>query len=144
MMIPMVVCVTLSACATVPQDPVTTTVPLATVPVQPAPTAPARITPVALGELRGSEGLVFPDIDVPSAIAGVEGYAADCLAGRGLSRMDEPHGFALMDGGSEPFLRVTVATVSQSSALGLGGTGLTPAMKEAIAATVQGRPYCAP
>ena len=135
MMIAMVVCVTLSACASAPQGPVTT------LPVQPQS---AAITPVELGGLEGSDALLFPDVDVPTAIAGVEGYAARCLAPQGFQRVGEPHGFSLFGGDPEPYLRVTVASVSESSALGLGGSGLTPDLKEAIAATVQGRPRCAP
>ncbi len=134
MMIALVVCATLTACATAPQ-------PTRTVP--PAPPSIA-FTPVALGDLEGREGLIFPDITVQTAYAGVEGYVAQCLGGRGLTRQAEPHGFSLIDpAGSAPFLRVVIATVSASSALGLDGTGLTPAMKEAIADTVQGRPRCA-
>jgi hypothetical protein len=102
---------------------------------------PAQITPVALGELRGSEALIFPDVDVPTAIAGAERYAAQCL--RGYRRVSEPHGFALSDGAGQPYLQVMVASVSKSSALGLGGTGVTPDLKEAIAESVQGRLRCA-
>jgi len=135
MMMSFVICATLTACATAPEPRVTA------LPAQPGP---PPITPVGLEDLRGTEALLFPDIDVPTAIAGVEGYAARCLAGQNLRRVSEPDGFALMDGPGEPFLRVVVASVSESSALGLGGTGLTPALKEAVAATVQGRPRCAP
>lgn len=130
-----VVCATLTACATPRYDPITDP------PTQPGP---PLITPVGMGDLRGTEVLIFPDIDVPTAIAGVEGYAARCLSGPNLRRISEPHGFSLVDAPGEPYLRVTVASVSESSALGLGGTGLTPVVKEAIAATVRGRPRCAP
>lgn len=132
MMMGMIVCVTLSACATAPLPPV----PAA--PVQPL------ITPVGLDGLRGSQALIFPDIDVPTTVAAIEGYTARCLADRGLRRIGEPHGFSLLGEAGDPYLRVIVASVSESSALGLGGTGLTDAMKEAIADTVRGRPRCAP
>jgi len=130
-----VICATLTACATPQYAPVT-----APPPVRPQP---STITPVALGELRGADALVFPDIDVPTAIAAVEGYAARCFAEPGLRRISDPHGFSILNAAGEPFLQITVASVSQSSALGLGGTGYTPAMKEAIADTVRGTPRCA-
>lgn len=130
----MVICATLTACATPRYEPVTAP------PAQPGPLA---ITPVTLGELRGTDALLFPDIDVPTTIAAVEGYAARCFTGMGLRRVSAPGGFSLVSGPGEPFLNVTVASVSQSSALGLGGTGYTPAIKEAIADTVRGTPRCA-
>ncbi len=102
---------------------------------------PAKITPVALGELQGSEALIFPDVDVPTAVAGAESYAAQCL--KSYRRISEPHGFSLRKSAGEPYLRVMVASVSESSALGIGGTGVTPALKEAIAGSVQGRLRCA-
>lgn len=138
MMMGMIVCVTLSACATAPLPPV----PAA--PVQPAPPPVAPVIPVGLDGLRGSQALIFPDIDVPTTVAAIEGYTARCLADRGLRRIGEPHGFSLLGEAGAPYLRVIVASVSESSALGLGGTGLTDAMKEAIADTVRGRPRCAP
>ena len=134
-MLGLIVCTTLTACATQRYEPVT---------APPAQPGPPVIAPLALGELRGTDALLFPDIDVPTAVAGVTGYVDRCLADRGLRRISDPHGFTLRDGPGDPFLRVTVASVSESSALGLGGTGYTPAMKEAIADTVQGRPRCAP
>lgn len=130
----LVICATLTACATPRLDPVTAP------PVEPLP---STIIPVALGELRGADALVFPDVDVPTAIAAIEGYAARCFTGQGLSRVSDPHGFSLVDGSGEPFLNITVASVSQSSALGLGGSGYTPAIKEAIADSVRGNPRCA-
>lgn len=104
---------------------------------------PPAITPVELGELRGTEALIFPDIDVPTAVLAAEDYAARCFTGRGFRRVSEPHGFSLQDAPGEPFLRVMVASVSKSSALGLDGTGLTPDIKEAIADSVQGKFRCA-
>jgi len=133
-MMSMIVCVTLSACATAPTPTITAT------PAQPGPPV---ITPVGLDGLRGSQALIFPDIGVPTTVAAVEDYAARCFAGGGLRRVSEPSGFALYSGPGEPYLRIVVASVSESSALGLGGTGLTDAMKEAIADTVRGRPRCA-
>ncbi len=110
--------------------------------VEPVSTVPAQsITPVALGELQGTEALIFPDVDVSMAIAGAERYAAQCHPG--FRRIGEPHGFALRDTSPEPFLRVMVASVSKSSALGLGGSGVTPDLKEAVADSVQGRLRCA-
>ena len=134
MMMGMIVCVTLSACATAPLPPVTAT------PGQPGP---PLIVPVGLDGLRGSDALIFPDISVQTTVAAVEDYAARCLTSRDRRRISEPNGFSLVGGSGEPYLRVIVVSVSESSALGLGGTGLTPAMKEAIADTVQGRPRCA-
>ena len=110
---------------------------------EPVAIASPSIVPVALTELRGREALVFPDVAVSTAIAGVERYARDCFGGKALTREDDPHGFTLRDASAMPFLRVMVAEVSKSSALGLDGTGLTPDTKEAIADTVQGRPRCA-
>ncbi len=135
MVFAMVICASLAACATPRIEPV------ATPPVQVEP--PSSITPVALGELRGTDALVFPGVDVPTAIAAIEGYASRCFTGQGLRRISDPNGFSLVSGPGVPFLNVTVARVSQSSALGLGGEGYTPAMKEAIADTVRGNPRCA-
>ena len=130
----MIVCTTLTACATPRYDPITD---------PPTQVGPPVVTPLALGELEGSDALIFPDIDVATAITRVSSFADRCLASRDLRRIAEPHGFSLRSGPGDPFLRVTVASVSQSSALGLDGSGYTPVMKEAIADTVRGRPRCA-
>ena len=140
MILGLIVCTALSACASAPRPS-----PLAAPPTAaPLQAGPPAIEPVTLADLRGSrEVLVFPDIDVPTAVDAVEAYAARCLARPGLRRVSEPDGFSLRTGPGAPFLKVTVASVSRSSALGLAGSGLTPAMKEAIADTVSGRPRCA-
>jgi|GEM_PF-4786248 len=131
--IALLACIALSACATARLEPVTAT------PAQPGPPA---ITPVTLADLRGStEVLIFPDIDVPTTVARVEEYVARCLAAD--RRVSEPNGLSIYRAGAEPYLGVTVATISRSSALGIRGSGVTPDLKEALAATVQGRPRCA-
>ena len=130
-----VICATLTACATPRPDPVTA--------LPASPPVPSAITPVALSDLRGADVLVFPDIDVPTAIAAIEGYVARCHAAPGMKRTNDPHGLSLITGSGVSFLMITVASVSQSSALGLGGTGYTPAIKEAIADSVRGNPRCA-
>lgn len=123
----LVLCLSLAACAT---------------PRIPADGGSASVTPVSLRDLRGVDDvLIFPEIDVPAAFAGAERYVATCLPT--ARRENDRSGFSIYRGGRAPYLTVKVASVSESSALGIGGVGLTPDLKEALAATVQGRPRCA-
>ncbi len=86
--------------------------------------------------------MVFPDISVADAYARAGGFATKCLEPKGWRRVDEAHGFKLVDAGGVDQLRITVARVSQSSAFGIDGAALDEPLKEAVASAVQGRGGC--
>ncbi len=130
----LVICATLTACATPRADRAV---------MDPIGTDTSGIVPVTLRDLRGADDvLIFPDVPVPATIDAMNAFVARCFPE--ARRVDERSGLSLYRGlGLSPFLTARVATVSRSSALGVGGSGLTDDVKEALAATVRGRPRCA-
>lgn len=123
--------VALAGCASPRADAVVLTPPVA-----------RGFSPVTMGELQGRDGMVFPEISVADAYGRAGGFAAQCLEPKGWRRVDEAHGFKMVDAAGVDQLRITVARVSQSSAFGIDGAALDASLKEAVASAVQGRGGC--